>query len=233
VPHLVLVFRGRVVDMREGEDHLIRAGEVVLHPAGIVHENQMLGPDVTLLAIDLPGPSSDVVAALYGGSSRNVSFSFESVQYVPERIREEAVCGDDAAGYIIPALVEQLLALGSRAVARQRNVPHWLLHAEGIVRRLYAERLTVSDIAERVGVSASTLTHKFRDVHGRSFSDFLRQRRVQAAARSLGESDDPISAIAGACGFADQAHLTRVFRQTKGCTPLEYRRRMHASLNER
>jgi AraC-like DNA-binding protein len=233
VPHLVMVFRGRVVDMRGDREHLIGAGHVVLHPPHIMHENQILGPDATLLAIDLTGPSAEAVTALYGGVAQNVRFTFESVRSVPEHIREEALRGDAAASRIIPALVEQLLALGTRVVARERNLPEWLLQAEGIVRRSYGERLTAAELAMRTGISASRLTHGFRDLLGRSLGDFLREVRLGAAVRALLETDRRIGDIALESGFADQSHLTRVFREAKGCTPLEYRRRARISMNGR
>jgi AraC-like DNA-binding protein len=181
------------------------------------------------VAIDLPVRYAESVAALYGGVAENLRFPFESVRGIPEQIREEALLGDAAAAHIIPALVEQLLALGSRVVARERRVPEWLLHAEGIVRHAYGERISVSELAVRVGVSPSRLTHGFRDLLGRSFGDFVREVRVGAAARGLASTDEPIGDVADRCGFADQAHLTRVFREAKGCTPLEYRRRARAN----
>lgn len=229
LPHLVMVFRGSVVDQRPDRDHRIGAGEVVLHPPGIVHENRICGPDATLLAIDLPVRYAESVAALYGGVAENLRFPFESVRGIPEQIREEALLGDEAASRIIPALVEQLLALGSRVVARERRIPEWLLQAEGIVRRAYGERIGVTELAVRVGVSPSRLTHGFRDLLGRSFGDFVRDVRIGAAARALEAGLEPIGEVAARCGFADQAHLTRVFRDAKGCTPLEYRRRARAN----
>ncbi len=233
VPHLVMVFRGRVVDQRGPCGDHIRAGHVVLHPPGIVHENLIVGPDATLVAIDLPGHAAELVTALYGGVSQNVRFTFESVRGVPEQIREEALLADEASQRIIPALVDQLLALGTRVVARERDVPVWLLEAEGIVRHGYAQKLTAADLAARIGISASRLTHGFRDLRGHSFGDFLREVRLGAAARALGASDEPIGSIAANCGFADQSHLTRVFRDAKGCTPLEYRRRARGTINGR
>ncbi|MFP3648907.1 AraC family transcriptional regulator [Paraburkholderia sp. SIMBA_054] len=38
------------------------------------------------------------------------------------------------------------------------------------------------------------------------------------------DTDWPIARIAGDCGFTDQAHLTRRFRQAYGLTPARHRR---------
>jgi AraC family transcriptional regulator len=40
----------------------------------------------------------------------------------------------------------------------------------------------------------------------------------------LSETDTPLVAIAFACGFANQEHLTRIFKRSCGITPAAYRR---------
>ncbi|MFJ1294120.1 helix-turn-helix domain-containing protein, partial [Paracoccus yeei] len=49
-------------------------------------------------------------------------------------------------------------------------------------------------------------------------------RRVERAQHLLLHSDLRLADIAGQLGFADQAHLTRVFRQTCGAPPAAWLR---------
>jgi AraC-like DNA-binding protein len=47
--------------------------------------------------------------------------------------------------------------------------------------------------------------------------------QVSQACAMLAGSEDPLPAIGYACGFSDQAHFTRAFRQRVSMTPGAYR----------
>jgi AraC-like DNA-binding protein len=50
------------------------------------------------------------------------------------------------------------------------------------------------------------------------------RRRVELAARYMLTTDAPLSDIALRCGFADQPHLCKSYRQAVGQTPAAWRR---------
>jgi len=54
--------------------------------------------------------------------------------------------------------------------------------------------------------------------------DYIQRRRVVRAQQMMLLSDQPLSQIAVACGFADQAHYCRVFRDIIGLSPNAWRR---------
>nr|WP_281423864.1 helix-turn-helix transcriptional regulator [Mesorhizobium silamurunense] len=64
-----------------------------------------------------------------------------------------------------------------------------------------------------------------RDFHraaGMTPGQYLRDRRIRAAS-TLIKTDMPLAEIAAATGFADQSHLTRVFKTIKGLSPGAWR----------
>ena len=55
-------------------------------------------------------------------------------------------------------------------------------------------------------------------------AELARECRLAEAARMLRGTRRPIAEIAAACGFTDQAHLTRRFHAAYGSTPARFRR---------
>jgi AraC family transcriptional regulator len=223
--HLLMVFAGEVVDETEREAHQVRPGELLVRPAGITHANCVGDGGAHLINIDMTPALAEAFAPLYGRLWGSAHLTFPMVRQLPEQIREEMAASDPVSKCILPALIEQLLGVGARAATGSNGRPEWLRRALEILDRSFVEGISIAEVARWSGVSASRLSHGFREHFGRSIGDYVRDLRVEAAARALRESDDSIAAIADACGFADQAHLSRLFRELRGTTPNEYRRK--------
>ena len=71
------------------------------------------------------------------------------------------------------------------------------------IRAHFADKLNIESISEELGVSASYLSRKFKEVTGQTFLDFLNKYRVQQAIVMLNAQKYRISEISEATGFTD------------------------------
>lgn len=82
---------------------------------------------------------------------------------------------------------------------------------------------TITEIAHRSGLSHRQLIRVFRQEVGMTPKRFGRVRRFQTVLDYLGHAHHVNwAAIAQACGYADQAHLSREFHQFTGVCPTSY-----------
>jgi AraC family transcriptional regulator len=72
--------------------------------------------------------------------------------------------------------------------------------------------------------SEAHFSRSFKRTFGESPHSFIMRRRVELAAGYMLTTDAPLSDIAACCGFADQPHLCKHFRQAMGQTPAAWRR---------
>ena len=98
-----------------------------------------------------------------------------------------------------------------------------LASAMETIRTDFAGPVRIARLAQRTGMSLSQFERKMRAVLRVSPRQLLTQTRIEAAARRLRETDEPLGAIAHHCGFYDQAVFCRQFRSATGLTPGEYR----------
>ena len=87
-----------------------------------------------------------------------------------------------------------------------------------------ASRLLVADLCALLQVSEGHFSRTFRGTFGCPPYAFVVRRRVELAARYLLQTDMSLSEIALQCGFSDQSHLCKKFRQVTGESPAVWRR---------
>jgi AraC family transcriptional regulator len=85
-------------------------------------------------------------------------------------------------------------------------------------------RILVADLCALIQRSEAHFSRSFKRTFGDSPHSFVVRRRVELAAQYMLTTDASLSDIALRCGFADQAHLCKHFRQTAGQTPAAWRR---------
>ena len=82
----------------------------------------------------------------------------------------------------------------------------------------------VADLCALFQRSEAHFSRAFKRTFGESPHAFIVRRRVEFAARYMLTTDASLSDIALRCGFSDQAHLCKHFRQAAGQTPAAWRR---------
>jgi len=88
-----------------------------------------------------------------------------------------------------------------------------------------ARPIAVSELARRVHLSRSRLTHLFRAEVGCSPGRYLRQVRLDRARQLVEESSLSIKEIMARVGISDPSHFTRDFTRRHGASPRKIRAR--------
>jgi AraC family transcriptional regulator len=85
-------------------------------------------------------------------------------------------------------------------------------------------KIAIRDMAELFVVSKSHFSRAFKSSVGSPPMTYVSRRRVEKAKQLMTSRTWRLTDIALACGFADQSHLTRVFRRVVGMSPGVWRR---------
>ncbi|MCR4602522.1 MAG: helix-turn-helix domain-containing protein [Prevotella sp.] len=80
----------------------------------------------------------------------------------------------------------------------------------------------VEMLCSEVGISRTQLHRKMKEMTGLSASEFIRNIRLEQAARLLKEQKVNVTQVAYAVGFSNLAHFSTIFRKQFGVTPSEY-----------
>ena len=88
----------------------------------------------------------------------------------------------------------------------------------------YSEALKLETVAEIVFLSPAYFSSLFKEETGRSFVNYLTDYRLEKAKDMLRGSRASVQEIASSVGYSDQRYFSKLFRQTVGIKPTEYRK---------
>ena len=223
--YITFVIEGAFRERYAARSILCRTGTIRFLPAGEVHENEVevrsrcLHISAEASAFQQLRQSPDVPrkpAEIHGLTTT----------WLANRLYAEFSRQDTASAMAIQGLVLEILAEIARAEGPDVSMlaPNWLKRATEIVESRFLERLSLMDIASQVGVHYVHLSRQFHRYNRCTIGEMIRRRRVRYASHLLAHSRTPLAEIALTCGFADQSHLSFLFKRYMGLSPSKFRR---------
>ena len=207
--HYVMEGRGRF--FARGEDYPVREGEAFL-----------IRPDeVTTYRADTQKPWE----YLWIGFTGRLAEQFHSLPAVirPERhllegmldafqltgMREEFLAGK--LFLLLASLLE-----GHRPVDRAKEAKNYL-------DQNYMHAVRLEELARSLGLDRRYLSRLFKRGNGVTMQQYLTQRRMEEAARLLGQNY-PVAAVGQMVGYEDAFHFSKAFRQYYGICPRDWKK---------
>jgi len=92
-----------------------------------------------------------------------------------------------------------------------------------IIEHLEDEDLNVETLAYEIGLSRSQLLRRLKAINGKSVNQFIREIRLQEAAKLLRKDEFTASEIAYRVGFSSPSYFNKCFHDYFGITPGDYR----------
>ena len=96
--------------------------------------------------------------------------------------------------------------------------------AEAYILEDLSRRVSARELADRFGISESSFKFYVKGILGDSYLAYFRRKRMERAAQLLESTGMKVLEVANAVGYENQGKFARVFAQTYGMSPLEFRR---------
>lgn len=117
----------------------------------------------------------------------------------------------------------RVLASSSFAHTSRSTESRRILKIKQYINDHYSEQLTLTVLADMVGMSPAAFSRFFRLRTGRTLSEYTIDIRLGYAARMLVDSTRNVSEICYECGFNNLSNFNRTFKAKRGFTPRDFR----------
>ena len=197
---------------------------VVFHPPGFTHSDEIVSQGASFFTVQLgeaylrrlreyaPVPR-EPVSDRHGGE----------LSWLASRLYLAWRSADPCAALSMEGLTLEMLAGAARQNRAEKQSPAWLAGVVEILHARFHDNLQLTQLAAEAGVDPLRLSRVFRQFQGQTIAGYLHRIRVQSVCLQLKKRDDSLAEIALAAGFADQSHMTRVFKRVTGTTPAQFR----------
>ncbi len=201
------------------------AGNMSFYPAGEPHAQRFEAHGARKLLLT---PTQPIIDRIRVAAPKIAAPRVHDPYFVliARRMEDELATQDAFSTAIVEGLSVELLARFERALVRRRPARPslaMLAKAEEFIRENLGGRLSLATIASEIGATPDGLVDLFRQHHGMTPGEYQRWLRLKGAMSLLSETRMPLSEIALACGFYDQAHFTRSFKALYGQPPSRFR----------
>ncbi len=205
----------QISDLKMAVDGINTQLFTVIVRSALLRCTQKSNPDIALGILE-------TAAKLLSAYADNVGYSFETDAEIEEMIEEASIQPSyrDFVDYSINwitdrfnSFVEQRQSMGSR--------PVYL--AKQYIENHYMEAVTLETVAELGHLNPSYFSIIFKRETGKTFSDYLTIRRIEAAKKLLRETDLGVAEISLEVGYTDNKYFSRKFTKHVGVNPSAYR----------
>lgn len=165
-------------------------------------------------------------------AQRGLAFPENVIRLLSEDINNLAQSNDSFASVIRLfnllyrlSLVEDAHELSSSSFvdAKAENEDERVRQVKEFIANNYMRDIGLQEMADLVCMAPESFSRFFRKKTGRTPNRYLIDYRLGIAARLLITTPHQVSEIGFSCGFNTLSHFNRLFRESKGCTPSEFR----------
>lgn len=104
------------------------------------------------------------------------------------------------------------------------EIQNSITKAMNLVQQMLDQPLNAAEMAQMVNMSNSYFSQCFKQITGQTYTDYLRDMRIERAKEYLRNTVKTIQWIAEQIGYNDEKYFSRLFRDHVGMLPSEYRK---------
>ncbi len=216
--HLSFVLNGGIIDKRQTSETERVSGELMFFHAGEPHQTIYKLFPTTSINLELSNflfsekPIDE--ATLKNSVTKN-----PKAKFVLLKIYKELLILDEFSDCSIEMLLMNLFENGNTTISSR---PDWLKTVLELLNDNWNEPFSLKDLAKVANVYPTTISKYFPKYLSCTLGEYRRRLKIEKSLGFIKTSALSLTEIAYQCGFADQSHFTRTFKQMTNFLPSDY-----------
>jgi AraC family transcriptional regulator len=220
--HFTFVVKGGNREQRKTEEFEATPGAIIFYRRGELHRNR----NTLHLSKNINLEIKDAFLAKYQSSIP----AFDSrewrradAKFLLLKIYKECRLSDAQSIASIHALALALLCSPLEEKISAKISP-WANRLREIIYDRWNETVSLSELSTALSLHPVTISRNFPKYFACTLGKYARKVKIEKAIGLIGQSRDSLADIAYQCGFADQSHFIRAFKNATGFLPGEFKK---------
>lgn len=224
-PHFTLITRGGICQGTSQATYECPSGTLLFHnqqephynlrPKGITHGFQ----------VEIHSEWSQKFKLAWHALPPSKNVIHPGTKLLFHRIYKESKLTDDVSCLTIDALLLELFsAVRGFETVKGNTRPGWVKKLDDLLHDQFNQPLSLQTLAIELNLHWAHLSREFPRYFHCTFGEYVRKIRVEKSLALLRNKTLSLTDIAFQCGFADQSHFIRCFKEFTGTTPRTFRK---------
>lgn len=240
----VYVDKGEITAVAERKRFILKPGDIIFHQPNEWHTlyaNGEIAPNIVIVTfysrseamsfferkiMKVGQREKNIITEIINEYLKAFSTPLDDTFTTYLTRKKEPVFGSEQ---MIKNLLEQLLVsmirgndLPGRTIGKTRRMDANLNLMVGFLENNIAEKVTIEDVAQYAGISASAVSQTFSNAFGCGMTKYFIRMKVDAAKRYIREKNLSFTQISSMLGYSSIHWFSRQFKNETGMSPMEY-----------
>lgn len=221
-PYFCFVLDGTYTEHSFRNEITCTKGDIIFHPRETEHYNQFKNVSASCFNIELSGSWLEKIFLSKLQQKEISSCSHFETQSVFRKIYHEFIDADNLSALMIEGLTMELIVNFSRGEKKSISSTYYIRKVRKYIQEIFPSNPSLTELANLFHISPEYLARVFKKCTGVTIGEYIRHFKIEKACEKLKDKKADIHGIALECGFTDQSHFTKVFKNIMHITPGMY-----------
>ncbi|KRD11228.1 hypothetical protein ASE21_05845 [Flavobacterium sp. Root901] len=220
--HITLFLKGGTTEKRKNFSETVGPGSLLFYHSDELHLNQN-----TLF------PSRNINVEVEENLLKDLQMSEavleKSIQnsaltkFIILKIFKETLTADAFSADTITMLFSQM-ANAQNHLERFEKSPFWVKSLQELLNDCWNENPNLQDLAKVLQLNPITISKHFPKYFGCTLGEYMRRIKINRSLSLIQSKESNLTEIALECGFSDQSHFIRTFKNQTGFLPKQFQK---------
>jgi AraC family transcriptional regulator len=214
--HISYILQGGNREQRKNQEAQAIPGNLLVYPSGLLHRN-----------LNTAYPSKNINLEVDDKFllEHELKFSISpcvNLKFLVLKVYKECLISDNDSATSIKALV--LNVFTSFQEKHECISPKWVALIAEVLHDRWNENVSLTELSNELKLHPVTISKSFPKHFHCTLGEYSRKIKIGKAISLIKHSNKSLTEIALECGFFDQSHFIKTFKDVTGFTPKDYRR---------